>query len=160
VDLQTEQTLDHPYALVLKAVLAERGNWLPGLVRDAADRLVTDLGVSLGGVRLARSIVVEISPPTIYPGRCEIFVAWKAAKGAAFLPELGGFFQLIAAGPTSTRLTFEATYEPPARALGQVTDRALMHRVAESSVRDFVARMARGLASRAEGISSSAESTS
>jgi hypothetical protein len=160
MDLQTEQTLDEPYALVLKAILAERGSWLPGLLRDAADRLVTDLSVSLGGVRLARSIAVEVSPPTIYPGRCEVFVAWKAAKEAAFFPELGGFFQLGAASPTSTRLTFQASYEPPGRALGHLTDRALMHRVAESSVQDFVARTARALAGRTEEIRSRAESTS
>lgn len=156
VDLHIQQTLDRPYDLVLKAILAERGSWLPGLVRDAADRLVTDLSVSLGGVRLARSIAVEVSPPTIYPGRCEICVAWKAAKDAALFPELGGVFQVMAAGPSSTRLSFEASYEPPARALGQVTDRALMYRVAESSVRDFVGRTARALVSRADEIRSSA----
>jgi ribosome-associated toxin RatA of RatAB toxin-antitoxin module len=159
VDVQTEEILDQPYALVLKAILAESGTWLPGLVKDAADRLVTDLGIRFKGVRLARSIAVEVSPPTIYPDRCEICVAWKAAESSALFPELGGAFELVAIDAGRSRLSFEASYEPPGRALGQVTDRALMHRVAESSVRDFVRRTARILASRAESIKSGAQST-
>jgi hypothetical protein len=53
MDVQTEEVLDQPYALVLEAILAESGSWLPGLVKDAADRLVTDLRVQFKGVHLA-----------------------------------------------------------------------------------------------------------
>jgi hypothetical protein len=159
MDIQTEEVLDRPYALVLEAILVESGTWLPGLVKDAADRLVTDLRVQFKGVHLARSVAVEVSPPTIYPGRCEICVAWKAAERSAFFPELGGVFELVAMDANRSRLSFEASYEPPGRSLGQLTDRALMHRVADSSVRDFVSRTARTLSSRAESIKSRPEST-
>jgi hypothetical protein len=158
MDVQTEEVLDQPYALILEAILTESGSWLPGLVKDAADRLVTDLRVRFKGVHLARSIAVEVSPPTVYPGRCEICVAWKAAETSAFFPELGGVFELVAMDANRSRLSFEGSYEPPGRALGQVTDRALMHRVADGSVRDFVRRTARTLTSRAETIKSGAES--
>jgi hypothetical protein len=153
MDVRIEESIDQPYALVLQALLAEPGKWLPGLARDAADRLVTDLAVRVGNVRMARSIEVDVTPPTIYPDRCEICVAWKAAEDAAFFPELVGAFKLEHMSPPQSRLSFEATYEPPARVLGQLVDRTFMHRTAEASVREFVLRTARTLESRAASLS-------
>jgi hypothetical protein len=153
MDLRIEETIDQPYASVLQAMLGDPEKWLPGLARDAADRLVTDLGVLLGNVRVVRSVEVEVTPPTIYPDRCEICVAWKAAEDAAFFPELAGAFTLGQMGPAQSRLSFEASYEPPARILGQLVDRTLMHRTAEASVREFVLRIARTLESRAASFS-------
>jgi hypothetical protein len=153
MDVRIEETIDQPYALVLQAMLADHRNWLPGLARDAADRLVTDLAVQVGILRVARSVEVDLTPPTIYPDRCEIVVAWKAAEDAAFFPELAGAFTLKHMGPAQSRLSFEASYEPPAGVLGQLVDRTFMHRSAEGSVREFVLRTARTLESRAASLS-------
>jgi len=153
MDVRIEETIDQPYALVLQAMLGDPGKWLPGLARDAADRLVTDLAVLVGNVRVARSVEVDVTPPTIYPDRCEICVAWKAAEDAAFFPGLTGAFKLEHMGPAQSRLSFDATYEPPARVLGQLVDRTFMHRTAEASVREFVLRTARTLESRAASLS-------
>jgi ribosome-associated toxin RatA of RatAB toxin-antitoxin module len=153
MDLRIEEAIDQPYALVLQAMLGDPGKWLPGLARDAADRLVTDLAVRVGNVRAARSVEVDVTPPTIYPDRCEICVAWKAAQDAALFPELTGTFKLEHMGPAQSRLSFEATYEPPASVLGQLVDRTFMHRTADVSVREFVLRTARMLESRAASLS-------
>jgi hypothetical protein len=152
MDVRIEETIDQPYALVLQAMLGDPGKWLPGLARDAADRLVTDLTVRVGSARVARSVEVDVTPPTIYPDRCEICVAWKAAEDAAFFPELAGAFELEHIGPAQSRLSFEASYQPPARVLGQLVDRRFMHRAAEVSVREFVLRTARTLESRAASL--------
>jgi hypothetical protein len=149
-DLEIVETIDLPYSFVLEALLTDSGTWLPGLAQDSAAHLVTELAVHAGRLRLARSVQIEVTPPTIYPGRCELCVAWKAAENAAFFPELGGVFELVAVAPAQSRLSFEASYDPPARALGQLADRAIMHRVAEASVREFVQRTAKTLQSRAE----------
>jgi hypothetical protein len=153
IEVRIEETIDQPYAMVLQAVLTDPGTWLPGLARDAADQLVTDLAVQVGNLRLARSVAVDVTPPTIYPDRCEICVAWKAAEDAAFFPELAGAFELEHMGPEQSRLSFEASYEPPARVLGQLVDRTFMRRTAEASVREFVLRTARTLESRAASLS-------
>jgi hypothetical protein len=139
--------------MVLQAMLADHGKWLPDLARDAADRLVTDLALQVGNLRISRSVEVDVTPPTIYPDRCEICVAWKAAADAAFFPELAGAFELEHMGPAQSRLSFEASYEPPARVLGQLVDRTFMHRAAEGSVREFVLRTARTLETRAASLS-------
>ena len=159
MDVRIEETIDQPYALVLQAMLGNPGRWLPGLARDAANRVVTDLAVRVGNVRVARSVEVDVTPPTIYPDRCEICVAWKAAENAAFFPELGGVFELVAVGPAQSRLSFEASYDPPAGVLGQLADWALMHRVAEASVREFVQRTAESLRSRAASINAASAAT-
>jgi hypothetical protein len=62
-------------------------------------------------------------------------------------------FELVAVGPAQSRLSFEASYDPPVGALGQLADWALMHRVAEASVREFVLRTAGSLRSRAASLS-------
>jgi hypothetical protein len=158
-DIEVEERLDQPFAFVLQALLADSGRWLPGLARDSADRLVAELAVHAGKLRVARSVEVEVTPPTIYPGRCEICVAWKAAENAAFFPELAGVFELVAVGPAQSRLSFEASYDPPAGVLGQLADWALMHRVAEASVREFVQRTAESLRSRAASINAASAAT-
>jgi hypothetical protein len=48
MDVRIEETIDQPYASVLQAMLGDSGKWLPGLARDAANRLVTDLALASG----------------------------------------------------------------------------------------------------------------
>jgi len=150
MDVSATETLNEPYARILEALLAHSGTWLPGLARDASDRLITELGFGAGRTRISRRIAVEVAPPTVRPGRCEISVAWKAAEGSRLFPELGGVFELLAAGPARSTISFEASYDPPVRAIGRLVDHALLHRVAEACVQDFVARIAKELASQAE----------
>jgi ribosome-associated toxin RatA of RatAB toxin-antitoxin module len=149
VDLRVEEIIDKPYDLVLKALLEDSDRWLPSLARTAGNRLQTDLAVQVGKARVGRAAEVNVQPPTIYPDRCEIAIAWKAAEMTALFPELSGGFQLVAAGPRASRLSFKASYEPPGRALGRLADQALMPRIAESSVKDFVRRTAHTLGDRA-----------
>jgi hypothetical protein len=143
MDLRAEEIIDEPYALVQKALLADPGKWLPSLADDAGKRLVTELAVHIGGVRVARAVEVEVAPPTIYPDRSEIFISWKAASMPSLFPELDGLFELVAVDARRSRLSFEASYEPPGRLAGQLGDQALMHRVAEAPVREFVLRLPR-----------------
>jgi hypothetical protein len=150
-EVRAEQTIDLPYQSVRDALLADSGKWLPSLAEDAASRLVTELGVNLGKVRVARAVQVEVSPPTIYPDRCQLYVAWRAAEMPALFPELTGAFELLPLPPRQSRLSFDGRYVPPGRAVGRLVDRVLMHRVAEASVQEFVTRTAGMLESAAQG---------
>jgi hypothetical protein len=42
----------------------------------------------------------------------------------------------------STRLTLNASYDPPLGKLGGMLDRSVMHRVAQATMNDFLARLA------------------
>jgi ribosome-associated toxin RatA of RatAB toxin-antitoxin module len=98
---------------------------------------------------VARSVEVEVAPPTIYPDRSEMEISWRAAGMPSLFPELRGRFELAAVDAGRSRLSFEASYEPPGRLAGQLVDRAMLHRVAEASVREFVLRTAQALGRRA-----------
>jgi len=152
MDLRVEEIIDQPYVSVQKALLADPGKWLPSLANDAGKRLITELAVRIGSARVARAVEVEVAPPTIYPDRSEIFISWKAASMPSLFPELRGLFKLAGVDSRRSRLSFEASYEPPGRLAGQLVDQALMHRVAEASVREFVLRTAQALGRRAQAI--------
>lgn len=48
-------------------------------------------------------------------------------------------------GTQLTQLALRGSYRPPLGALGRAADRALLHRIAEASVKGFVDRIARAL---------------
>jgi hypothetical protein len=55
---------------------------------------------------------------------------------------LSGDLELAPLEPHSCRLTLAASYIPPLGDLGRALDRALLHRIAQSTVRSFLAREA------------------
>ncbi|MBO0703315.1 MAG: hypothetical protein J2P38_10310, partial [Candidatus Dormibacteraeota bacterium] len=69
-------------------------------------------------------------------------VEWKGAEHPRLYPALEGHLRLERQQPAGCRLRFDARYDPPAGRLGAAADRALMHRVAQSSVADFTDRVA------------------
>ncbi len=55
---------------------------------------------------------------------------------------LDGELEVAPLGPNLTQVGLSASYKPPRGLLGASLDRALLHRVAEATVRDFVKRVA------------------
>ena len=53
--------------------------------------------------------------------------------------------RLRPAGEQGTLLTLEGVYRPPLGALGQALDRAILHRVAAATIRNFLHRVAQGV---------------
>jgi hypothetical protein len=150
MDLRAEEIINQPYASVQKALLAAPGKWLPNLADDAGKRLITELAIQIRRAQVARAVEVEVAPPTIFPDRSEMEISWKAASMPSLFPDLRGRFELAAVDAGRSRLSFEASYEPPGRLAGQLGDQALMHRVAEASVREFLLRTADALGRRAK----------
>jgi hypothetical protein len=79
------------------------------------------------------------------PGRFSagalIPLTWAPQRASAFLPDLEGDLELAAVGPRWTQLALSGRYHPPLGAPGRLGDRAVMHRVAEATVRDLVERI-------------------
>jgi hypothetical protein len=150
MDLRAEEIINQPYASAQKALLAAPGKWVLSFGVDASKRLIAELAIQIGRARAAREVEVEVTPPTIFPDRSEIFISWKAASMPSLFPELRGLFKLAVVDAGRSRLSFEASYEPPERLAGKLGDQALMHRIAEASVREFVLRTADALGRRAK----------
>ena len=65
-------------------------------------------------------------------------MSWKPAGLDSLLPTLEADIELGALGPERTQLSISARYTPPLGSLGRALDRALLHRVAEATVKDFL----------------------
>ena len=72
---------------------------------------------------------------------------WQATgPGGRLFPALDADMSLTSAGQHSTRLSLAGVYRPPLAALGTGLDRAVLHRVADATVRSLLARVANALA--------------
>jgi len=72
---------------------------------------------------------------------------WEATgAGGKLFPVLDADLTLADFGPRGTLVALAGVYRPPLGALGQALDRAVLHRVAEATIRDFLARVAAELA--------------
>jgi hypothetical protein len=120
------------------------GNWLPDMANDAngdGEKLLSELGFDLGKRRVARRIKVEIGAPKASAGLIFMPIRWRAATEAGLFPTLDGELEIAALGSARTQLGLSANYEPPLGVLGKIADRALFHRVAEVTVKDFLERI-------------------
>jgi len=72
-----------------------------------------------------------------------------ASSGAALFPRLAADLEVAPILPTRTQLAISAVYEPPPGLVCRAADGALLHRVAEATLKDFLERVATRLAERA-----------
>ena len=80
--------------------------------------------------------------PTKGPGRLTVPLSWTAEGPTALFPRMDADLMLATLGPDASQLSLRGSYRPPMGAVGRALDRMLMHRVAESSVKGFVDRIA------------------
>jgi hypothetical protein len=119
-------------------------NWMPAMAWKSNGhgmRLLSELGFELGKRRIARRIDVELGAPSRLTGATLIPIRWKAASHAGFFPALEGQLEIAPIGKATTQIGLSASYEPPLGVLGKIADRALMHRIAEITVKDFLDRI-------------------
>jgi hypothetical protein len=124
------------------------GRWLAPLASAAeedGETLRLRIGPSWAAGRVAREVRVSLGPPHDRADSLVMPVAWKAVGLQALFPLLDGDVELAPLGVDRCRLSLSASYAPPLGELGIRLDRALLHRVAESTVRSFLNRVAKSL---------------
>jgi hypothetical protein len=127
--------------------------WMPGLAwksNGQGQRLLSELGFEIGKRRVAREIEVELGALRPMNGVTLLPIRWKAASQAGLFPALDGQLELAPIGKSRTHLGLSASYEAPLGMLGKIADRALMHRIAEMTVKDFLERIGDRLERAAE----------
>jgi hypothetical protein len=143
--------LDVPFAELEPMMLASPQGWVPGLLRAAEDRgqhLLAEVGFDVDTRRVDKEVQIELGAPFTSPGRMALPMTWRAAGLERLFPQLDADLEIAALGPRRTQLSISARYRPPLGALGRAFDRALLHRVAEATIKDFVDRVAERLTSR------------
>ena len=74
-------------------------------------------------------------------------IRWEATgPGGGLFPVLDADIRLVRAGERAAVLAISGVYRPPLGPLGQALDRAILHRVAAATIRDFVAQVAARIA--------------
>ena len=70
---------------------------------------------------------------------------WWAPGATRLYPHLDGDLEFAPLGSRSTQITLMGSYDPPFGFVGRRADVMLLHRVAETSIRAFLAHVARNL---------------
>lgn len=137
--------IPRPKAEVEAELLGAPSSWSAGPARDAeasGRRLLTDVGFGPPGARIDKQVELEFGEPIHAPAKTVLPMAWRPAGLEALFPRLDADIELGELGPERTQLSISARYTPPLGAVGRALDRALLHRVAEATVRDFLDRVA------------------
>lgn len=144
--------LPMPFEEAERALLTEPHAWVPGLARDAEHRsegLLAEVGFHLAeDRRIGKRVEIELGTPHRMPSKTVLPMVWRATSAESLFPSLDADLEVASLGPHRSQLSISARYRPPMGALGRVLDRALLHRVAEATIKDFLDRVGQALQSR------------
>ena len=139
----------HPIKACSDALLEGPRKWFPRI----GDKNVSRVGVHVAGVPIRKRVTVELGEPVKTSTWTVIPLTWKATFPEKLFPEMTGKIELSPSDPDVTRLTVSGMYQPPLGGLGRQLDQALMHNVAEATVKELAESIAARLdkALKAEG---------
>lgn len=112
--------------------------WFPRLTPDSQ----TAVGLRVAGVSIRKRVTVELGNPEQHGDWTDVPISWKATFPERLFPVLNGRLELVPVDQVETRLTVSGMYEPPLGRLGNLIDEALMHSVAEATVRELTEEIA------------------
>lgn len=110
------------------------------LAYEGAEELRTKVGV--GPWVPAKEVELVVYKPVARQGGIQIPIFWKATGPDALFPTLEADLVLEPVGDSMTQLTLRGSYRPPMGWLGELLDRAVLHRLAEACVKNFLDRIA------------------
>ena len=126
-----------------QVVLDAPETWLPTLATTAnhrGDRLLAEVGFG-DDVRIARTVALTVGDPIRTPSKTTIPLSWSASGPAGVFPALDADLEVARLEDSRCQLAISARYEPPLGAIGRAMDRALLARVAEATLKDFLDRV-------------------
>lgn len=128
----------------LDHLLAELSGWAHEAYRDG-ERLRAKVGI--GGPRpiLAKTVMMEAGQPERGPDLIAIPIAWRATGTPALFPQMNADLQIGRATEDSTQIRLSGSYTVPLGTIGQIFDDAVLHRVAEKTIQNFVNRVAEAM---------------
>ena len=121
--------------------------WLPGIAGKAStrdERLLAEVGFG-DEVRFEKEVEIQFGTPIRTPTKTIIPIHWSAVGTPGLFPELDADLEVAPLGAHQTQLSISARYVPPLGAVGRVIDRAVLHRVAEATLKDFLDHVSEAL---------------
>jgi hypothetical protein len=123
-------------------------SWFTPLATAAEEdgtALLTRVGPSWVGGRLAREVRVSLGQPHERGDALVVPILWASTELSRFFPILNGDILLMPLGAERCRVVLLASYDPPFGELGRQLDSALMRRVAISTARSVLSWVAENL---------------
>jgi hypothetical protein len=142
-----------PASQVEHVMLDSPADWLSMVAGEAqrrGDHLLAQVGVGPMGPRLGRRVTIQLGQPVRFPSMTSLPLTWEPVGLEGVLPHLDADLELGPLGEDRTQLAISARYRPPLGAVGRTVDRVLLHRVAETTVKDFLDRVGAAITSQAE----------
>ena len=124
----------HPIKSLSDAMLEDPSRWFPKSV-----------GVHVAGVPVRKRVSIEFGEPVKTSTWAVIPISWKPTFARRLLPVMNGKVDLSPVSKEETRLTVSGMYQPPLGKLGEQLDEALMHNVAEGTVKELAELIAQRL---------------
>ena len=116
------------------ALLESPSSWFPKSV-----------GLHVAGIPVRKRVKVEFGEPAKTSTWAVIPISWTPTFGEKLLPVMNGKVDVSPVSNEETRLTVSGMYEPPLGRLGEQLDEALMHNVAEGTVKELAEVIAQRL---------------
>lgn len=133
-----------PSDVVERVLVDGSAGWLPGLAEHAdrhGEALMAEVGFG-DDVRVHHRVEVELGTPIRMATTTVLPLRWTATGVAPrIFPSMDADLEIAQLGPAATQLAMSARYTPPLGGLGRVIDRAVLHRVAEATLKDFMDRL-------------------
>lgn len=142
IHVRFQAMIPQPFERVEEALLEGLDGWLPGLLDEAGQTATAQLQFHSDVGTMSREVVIKAGRPVRLEGRVSVPIEWQGAVDPELFPRLRGRLKAISAGRDATELELIATYSPPGGRAGLLADRVVLHRVAESTLADFLARVA------------------
>lgn len=101
----------------------------------------------------AKEVELVVGKPRLRPGAVHVPISWKATGTEVLFPVLEADLIIEAVGDDMTQITLRGSYKPPLGPLGRILDRALLHRLAEACVKNFMDRIQNALSLQTQGSS-------
>jgi hypothetical protein len=111
---------------------------LIGAAVVAGDSLVTKVGPkSLP----KKTVEVQVGDVRRVRGSILLPICWAPISASYMFPKLEGELEFTETDPGNVRVSLRGSYRAPLGALGERMDKMVMHRMAESTVRNFLGRV-------------------
>jgi hypothetical protein len=121
------------------------GQWLAPLATKATQEgevLRMRIGPSWAAGLVSREVQVVLWPMRARGNALARSLTWEPSEWQSLFPLLDGDIELAPLGSDWSRISLAVAYTPPLGGFGAAVDRALLHRVAASTVRSFLTQVA------------------
>ena len=145
--------LPFPTSVVEQALVGDPAMPLGAIAQRAnqrGDELLADVGIGARH-RVERTVEVRSGSAIHAATKTVVPFSWQAVGPARGLfPTLDADLEIAPLGPGSTQLSISARYAPPLGVVGRMLDRAVLHRVAEATIKDFLDQVGVAVAAAVE----------